>query len=126
MPFHHQLIDNGRLLQVTAEGIIVTEQILDITRAIMALPGFKTIEGMVWRFDEAESIHTDAEQLRHLVGAIGREPNLRPDLKLAMVAADPLAFGFSRVFQTYSTGSPWRTEIFRDEAAAIEWLADPE
>ncbi|HEX2854014.1 MAG TPA: hypothetical protein VHO24_12310 [Opitutaceae bacterium] len=51
-----------------------------------------------------------------------RNAPLKNRVKSAIVAPQPLQFGFARMYQTLNENRDIVIELFRDEASALQWL----
>jgi hypothetical protein len=49
---------------------------------------------------------------------------LTNEMKIAIIAAAPFQYGYSRMFQTLLEHQKMEIEIFKDEVAALEWLTN--
>ena len=91
----------GRLQQVEAQAGPLPDRLVDFT----------AIEGTQVTFAEMDQ-----------VTAKRRAAKLKNRVKLAVVAGTPYQVGFARMFQTLNDNPQIETQIFPNEAAAVEWL----
>jgi len=66
-----------------------------------------------------------SDELRDAADSVAKGNHVWNESRTAVLVKRDLDFGIARMFQVYADGIGMSYEIFRDEAAAIEWLTAP-
>jgi hypothetical protein len=105
-------------------GEMTPERALGWTPALLAHPDY--IAGMPVLMDmrEIDFSSLDRHGIERLVAGIGAQPGGGPRCT-ALVVADDLGFGMTRVFEALVNGVDDRLRrVFRDSDAALYWLLE--
>jgi len=77
---------------------------------------------LVERGDDVTAIDVTADDVRDIARQDIEVSSKAPNVSVAVLAYDTLSYGLARMWQAYVDGSGWRTAIFQDRAAAVDWL----
>ncbi len=125
MPYRRTLVDGGKGLCKTGEGLVTSEEVLAASRR--DVDNEDEIRGLCYGlvdFSATTSLKLTSNDLRHVVASNGALARLIParHVTVAVVAPSHISFGMARVWHTLSEDFGWQRDIFIDRAAAIAWL----
>jgi hypothetical protein len=109
--------------RVTISGEITHESLEELLEAAWTHPEYSRAETAIWNFLDARTDLRLAD-LMQVTSWIAAEKSARGATNIALVASDNLTFGVSRMFQAIQPETGWSLGVFRDEAAAVRWLAN--
>ena len=122
MPVEIKYIDGGDGIELIGKGVVTGEEIYKANHTIYSgdilikqkyrLIDLVNIEGF-------DATHDDTVRLADQdIKASRANPNIR----IAVVADDDLAFGLARLWEGYVSESGLETMVFRDKGEARKWL----
>ncbi len=99
--------------------------------AIERLQGDPRIQPETARFADLSQIDDVVSDFLQVLSMVGVESRLtgqvRPGARYAFYAPGDLAFGASRMYHQIADNTlPYHIEVFRDEAAALDYIGQPE
>jgi hypothetical protein len=77
---------------------------------------------LVERGADVTAIDVTAEDVRDIAEQDIEVSSKAPNVSVAVLANNTLSYGLARMWQTLVDASGWRTAIFQDRAAAVDWL----
>ena len=125
MPFHYEVIDNGRGVEFAGSGDLTGAEIIAVKQQLITLG-----EAMSsWRFaivlltglDSFEISVEDIHAIAELEKAIAVHA---PRVVLAVVAPRDHDFGMARMWESIIDIPGWTTAVFRTRADADAWMLD--
>ena len=80
----------------------------------------------IWDCSQVTKINILSRELQTIVQYAKRNSNKRTGGNTALVANSTLKYGLARMTATFAelAGLPWKTKIFRDLDAAMEWIKE--
>ena len=123
MPYQTTFVDDGRCVIITGSGVVLGSEILTAARAITEhVQGGKSLtRGWVDLSDVTELRVTRDDM--HMIAAENRfAATLSPQIVVAVIASQDLAFGMARMWEAMMAMSNWQTHVFRDRQQAQTWL----
>ena len=127
MPVDYYIDHKRRLIRARGKGVLTEGDILNYQQKVFSTPEVRGYDELVEMADVSEFEVPDATSLsvRKLASeAAAMDPPDTPS-KFAVVATDLLAFGLSRMFQTYRGLDPRSTkkvELFSNLEDALAYL----
>jgi hypothetical protein len=109
------LASSGRLS--AAEFAAANEELF--TRDFTAEP---LLYVLVERGDDLEAVDLTAEDVREIAQRDIEVSPKAPNVSVAVLAYNTLSYALARMWQAHVDASGWKTAIFQDRAAAVEWL----
>jgi hypothetical protein len=109
------LESSGRLK--AAEFAAANEEIF--TRDFTAEP---LLYVLVERGDDLTAVDLTAEDVREIAEKDIEVSSRAPNVLVAVLAYNTLSYGLARMWQAHVDASGWKTAIFQDRAAALDWL----
>lgn len=73
-------------------------------------------------FSQVTDLRMTTSDIRHLVEANRKTADLTPGMNWAIVATGPLAYGMSRMWQTFASDLGWQANVFHAMPEAKAWL----
>ena len=122
MPVEIKYIDGGDGIELIGKGIVTGDEMCKANTTIYSddslfrqkykLVDFFNVEGF-------DATHEDSVKFAEQdIKAAKTNPNIR----IAVVANDDLAFGIARLWEGYVSESGLETMVFRDREEALKWL----
>jgi len=123
VPYSSFYIDDGRGVLKTGSGIVTGEQMLSVARrfSLDEIRLSRLVYALV-DFSEVEEMRVTTDEVRVLVEVHRKTAVFTPGILVAIFASDPLAFGISRFWHSYSGNLGWKADVFHTRSEAIAWL----
>lgn len=121
-----ELIDAGRGIRLTTQGVVPGAMFI---HAHMTLAEERKVDLSRCRYWFSDHSALDARLLSAVdattVARLGaRLMEQLPDLAIANLAGNDLAFGMLRMWESQSEEIRWQSRTFRDRSATIPWLRE--
>ena len=123
MPISYSIDPARGLVTLTYTGTITDRDLFDTFDRLYRDPGHRVGMSELSDLREAESVQVTAKGLQDLALRTARQ--LDPAGKtwrVAVVAPRDVVFGLARMYELLREGSPEQVMVFRDLAAAEQWL----
>ena len=114
---HYSISTPDSLLEIHMEDGITKAAVLSFWKEIERHPKYQDVVGILLIFGRQMQWHTSTKEIQELA----RESARLREVPWAIVAHDPLSFGMTRMFALQAPDEG-RFSVFRNEAAAREWL----
>ena len=123
MSYTSLYIDGGRGVLKTGRDIVTGQQILTVAREFSRdeLRLGRLVYALV-DFSEIEEMRVTPSEIRLIVEVQRRTAALTPGALVAIFAPDPLAFGLSRYWHSFSEDLGWKATVVHTRDEAIDWL----
>ena len=122
MPFTHRYDPETRVLYLTASGPITDEEAVAYAQKVAADGSIPAGRSELADFSQANLTSLSAEALRRVAGVFQRHDVDAASSRVALVVSGDLGFGLARMYQAFRSESAIQLRVFRDVAAAREWL----
>ena len=123
MPYSFHFVDDGRGMVQVGEGVITTDEVLDVIRSLNGLPeAVRQLKFALVDFTSAVELLMTGEELRDVVAENEITSGLISPGLIAIVAPKDQIYGLSRMWQVFVGRLNWRVEIFRTKSDAVDWL----
>jgi hypothetical protein len=125
MPLEYRIRHDLRLVWAEAHGILLAEDLFEYQRTVWGRPDVQGYHELVDMSGVADIPAPSPEGIRALAALSAAMDPPFPGSKFAIVAADDLAFGLGRMYQTHRelTGtSSKEVAVFRSLPEALAWL----
>ncbi len=122
MPVTYAYIENGGVLLV-GTGTVVAVDIIDVNESIYASPEMiKKIRFQICDYTAVEKMEISSEEVVTIAEQDNLAAEVNPTMLITIAAKKDLSFGIARVWEAYTGGSPFRTEVFRTLEDCREWI----
>jgi len=112
----------GKLVRIRLAGAYTPEDVTRCFLEALADEDFPPVAAVLMDTTESTSLAgRDAGQIRYVAQFAGRHGD-RINHRCAVLVASDLGYGLTKLGAIYSEGVGITAEIFRNEAAALEWL----
>lgn len=122
MPVHHEIDRQRSLIRTNCTGAVTLDEVSQHFRAVEAEPDLPNPLDVLLDLSAITAV-PDARQVQLIAAEIGRLLAKVQWGNCAIVATRDLVFGVSRVLEVRTEDSFTASQVFRDRAAAEEWLA---
>lgn len=113
------------LLRVRLHGVLTTKSLMDLAAELAELEGrLPTAVSRIVDLRECTGIDVNFSAMLKL-GQARTAVQLPNPVKSALLAPDPILYGFARMFQSLNANPSITIAIFPDEASALAWLHEP-
>ncbi|HVN82718.1 MAG TPA: hypothetical protein VMW38_27285 [Terriglobia bacterium] len=127
MPYSTELKDGGKGILHVASGIVTGEELLASASRMLGTvkeglsPSYAIVD-----LSEVVELRVSAEEIR-----LNADINIEISKyvrsgKVAIVAPRDYIYGIARMWQAYSEGTGWITQVFRSKAEAVKWIEGTE
>ena len=82
----------------------------------------RTVKYALVDFSQMIEMKITSEIVRQMVEIQKKTSQLAPDVVVAIVAPSPLAYGMSRVWQSFAYDLGWTSNVFHSRPDAVAWL----
>lgn len=125
MPYTSLYIDGGRGVLKTGSGIVTGPQILAVARdfSLDEIRLCRLVYALV-DFSEIDEMQVTPDEVRLIVEVHRKTAVFTPGVLVAIIAQDPLAFGISRFWQSFSEDLGWKAIVVHTRPEAITWLRE--
>ena len=114
-------MENG-LVDLRFTGIVSAQDCLDADKEMHEAPNYEESRFGIVDFTAMEKMSITSEAIRQIAQDDLVHSSRIPDLRVAFIAATPIAVGFARMWQNLSMEGVWVSEIFETRAEAENWL----
>ena len=124
MELRLEIVDTGRGVRLTTDGIVPGRLIVEAHRAILDDHLEQFARCSYWFSDHSRlrALEIDADDARE-VADIGRSlAQANPALVVANLASGDLEYGILRMWQAHADDLGWRTRTSRDEKRLLAWM----
>ena len=120
MPFEIRF--EGGLLRVVFSGTVTNSDLAGVADAAAHIEAsWAVVPNRIADLRSIEQLDIDFTGVFAMAEA-RRQVRLKNPIKTALIASDPVHFGFARMFQTLNDHPQIAIAIFRDEEQALQWL----
>ena len=127
MPIEFRYDREKEILRLVIESPLILEEVRTAMKEVTGSHDFSPDVGTVWDLRALDFRHVDRAFEQSIIEIRKRFPE-RGVARIAIVVADELGFGMSRMYQglaDLSGGLPQRTRVFMSYAEGEEWLLRP-
>ena len=117
-------IDDGVGIEIVASGCVTGDEIIEIQREIYSPDNLKKLKYQLIDRTECKEYNVSFEDIKKIAIFDTAASKSNPDIVIAIVSPTDLQFGMSRAWQAYVVDSHYKTQIFRDRIAAVNWLEE--
>jgi hypothetical protein len=123
MPVETHYVDTGRGAYKYAYGVLTSSELLrcGLTQS-QDIENTRKLKFMLYDFTDVVDAQVGTEVLPQLVEINRTTASNSQGMLSAVVAPNPLIFGFARNWQSFATVLGWRVQVFRERREAIAWL----
>jgi hypothetical protein len=124
MAFATEFIDVGRGVLHTGSGTVTGQELIAGARLDLqaARDGLPLRYGLV-DFTDIARFEVGSGDIREVARIDIELAKIIGTARVAVIASQDVAFGMSRMWEAYVHATAWQTQVFRDPAAARDWLA---
>jgi len=125
MPLRSHIDHDRRVVFVYAEGLLTDTEMLNYQRNVWSAPAVTGYDELIDMTTVTDVEPYSPDGIKQLATGAARTDSQTLSQRLAIVAPHDLAFGLARMYQAYREASPAATKqvvVFRDRAAALQWL----
>ena len=103
-------------------GEITSQEVMDANNNVINHEHFKSFRSQLWIFKSVKKFTMSTEEIKLLAEKDRAASNKNPHMKVAVVTDSSLAFGLSRMYETFYGKGPWDTMVFYNLDEAVEWI----
>jgi hypothetical protein len=122
MPMWYSLDQPQNLVRAVGSGVLTDDDVMAHRSALTADPGFSPQMRELSDIREVTDFQVTPAGVRTMVAADVKMAAAGGMHKLAIVAAENVAYGMSRMYQTLGEPNIRSVGVFRDYKEACEWL----
>jgi hypothetical protein len=123
MPTHFEIDPDRRLVVSTGSGRVVIEEMIEHQHRLSADPRFRPDFSQLVDFTGVEKVDIGPQD----VAQLAEMAIFSPASRRAIIAPDPLIFGFSRMYGVYrELAGEKGVRVFRTRREAERWIERPE
>ena len=111
--------DLQQFIRVAISGVLTDTVLLECSRRTRELPEFRSGFGILVDLSGLTSVKITSDAVVQLARAAQKDKN-----KIAIVTQNPTAYGVARTYEIVSDLNESRVRVLRDEASALQWVAD--
>ena len=125
MPITHRIYHKLRLVIATASGTLTDEDVFGYQRNVWSDPAIAGYNELVDMDDVGHIALPSPDRVRDLANLSATMDQRPGGSKMAVIAAENLAFGLGQMYAARRDMNPQSTkqvEVFRKRGKALEWL----
>lgn len=115
--------EGGRYIRIRCEGVLSVRTVEAIALNFFELDDFVPGMGTLWDLRAADASNTTSADLRQLKQSRAQLADRRGPGRVALLAEDDLTFGICRMIEASTEVPGIQIMVFRDEPAAVVWVA---
>ena len=127
MPIEFRYDREKEILHLVMESPLTLEEVRAAMKDVTSSDEFSPDVGTMWDLRALDFSHVDRAFEESVIEIRKRFPE-RGGARIALIVADELGFGMTRMYQILSELSgelPQETKVFRNYAAGEDWLLGP-
>jgi hypothetical protein len=125
MPITYRFDGSLRVLFVEMSGTISDEDLVQYAKAATTEAAAPQVSDELIDLREVEVPAASTESLRRVAATFRDAERMPAGVKIAFVAPTDAAYGISRMYQAFRSGSQAEFQVFREMSAARDWLGLP-
>jgi hypothetical protein len=126
MPVRQRWDEELRTLFVTLSGPVSDQEFVDFATELVGRNDIPPAHMEFIDLSELKRTDVEATSLREAATTFRGLDTTVFETRVAILATSDVAFGLARMYQSFRGDSTVEFEVFRDRAAALEWLGLPE
>ena len=115
-------IDEGIGIECTILGDATLDKILKAAEEVYSEEYITKQKYQIIDFTECTSFQLSSDDMRAIVEVDLEVSKSNPDIIIAIVAPEDIAFGMSRVYEAYADETGFRIKVFRDKEESQLWI----
>lgn len=119
-------VDKGFGVHIVATGILADDEYIEAFREHLTQDPqkFKRYRFSLSDYTGVTKIAVSAAAVKGVARWCRTAAVVNPDIIVAVVAEQPLAYGLSRMWQMLSDVGQWEIQVFKSCASAKHWIAE--
>lgn len=118
-----EIDDANNVVYTRVTGDVQSQQVVEKLSSLINDPSYRPgLNGLVDL--RRSTTHSSTEDVRHIAELLIASRERIGQSRTAIVVADELAFGLTRMFEAYAEDSSINTRIFWNMDEAYDWLAE--
>ena len=122
MPYETQYVDSEKGVLKIGSGIVTGAEILQTATQQSLDERSRKLKYALVDFSQMTEMKISSEIVRQMVEINRKTAQLAPGVVVAILAPSPLAYGMSRVWQSFAHDLGWTSNVFHTRADAVGWL----
>jgi hypothetical protein len=122
MPYETQYVDSEKGVLKIGSGVVTGAELLETATHQSLDERIRTVKYALVDFSQMIEMKITSEIVRQMVEIQKKTSQLAPDVVVAIVAPSPLAYGMSRVWQSFAYDLGWTSNVFHSRPDAVAWL----
>jgi len=122
MPVRIEYTKDGIGVVLHHEGVVTGEELYASISIVYQDNRYPNLKYWIGDRTDCTQFMPSQDWLKKIAGLNRKESSRNPGMLLALVSPKDLPFGMSRMFQVFSEGDLFKTEVFRDRARAEKWI----
>ena len=115
-------IDEGIGIECTILGDATLDKILKAAEEVYSEEYITKQKYQIIDFTECTSFQLSSHDMRAIVEVDLETSKSNPDIIIAIIAPQDIAFGMSRVYEAYADETGFRIKVFRDKEESQLWI----
>ena len=119
-----EILEDGRGVEVVAEGVVKGQQIIDAHSEIYDGRYLKRQRFQIVDKSRCTEYNVTADEIEAIAELDKKASLVNPDIKIAVIESQNLQFSLTELWQAHLANSEFQTRSFRDRASAMAWLSE--
>jgi len=115
-------IDDGIGIELTILGDATLEKILKAAEEVYSEEYITKQKYQIIDFTKCTSFQLSSDDMRTIVEVDLETSKSNPDIIIAIIAPQDIAFGMSRVYEAYADETGFRINVFRNKEESQLWI----
>ena len=124
MPAEIVYLEDGYGIELIGKGIVTGEEILNCNRIIYSGDILRRQRYQLVDFAEVEELVVSNADIAELAHQDIEASKTNPDIIIAVVARQNLAFGLARMWEAHAEKATFQTMVFRERREALAWIKE--
>jgi len=117
-------LDDGKGIEIIAEGIVTGDEIIAAHKEIYNDINLKRQKYQIIDRTNCKEYSVSSEEIQRIADLDNIASSINPDIIIAVISPTKLQFGMTRVWQAYLEDNRFITEIFPDRQIADKWIKE--
>ena len=122
MPVDIVYLDDGYGIELIGKGVVTGEEIQACNRVIYSGDTLVRQRYQLINLTDVEAFVVSNADVTDLANQDIEASKTNPDIIIAVVAKDKLAFGLARMWEAHADKATFETMVFRERPEALAWI----
>jgi len=124
MGVRFSFLEDGRGVEIVAEGLVEGADIIAVNRQVYAEPYLGRQRYQIIDKSRCTEYAVSAEEIEQIAELDLQASRINPGIVFAIIESRQLRFSLTELWQAHLRNSPFATKSFSDRQSALRWISE--